>query len=195
MKKIYVSIALLCIAAHDIPLINAEQIGHIIDAPIIANVDGKFPAPLLIKFRDRILSLINYNHAPQGAVVKLHDLVLHEHTFDSTKVQAYLQKCIKSLISMAQEESFFSMFQVAYPIFDQIVEEWATQFNMRNGKFYPFVKAWTKLGTEYDVLTSQLRSLQDFEQYLLELHKFLSDFLISCPKAYALYQSQQQNNV
>lgn len=186
------SLALLYAAANNVTAINAEQIGRLIDAAIIVNVDGKFPAHLLIKFRDRIRNLIDYNHAPHGSVVRLRDLVMHEHTFDAAKVQAYLQKCIMSLIAMAQEESFFNMFYVAYPIFDQIVEEWATQFNMRNGKFYPFVKAWNKLGTEYDVLASQLHSLQDFEQYLLELHQFLGDFLVSCPKAYALYQSQNR---
>lgn len=192
MKKIYLSLALLFVAADSIAALNAT-IGRTINAAIIANVDGKFPAKLLIAFRDRVSNLIEYNHAPNGAaVIKLHDLVMHEQTFDSAKAQAYLQKCIMSLISMAQEEAFFSMFHVAYPIFDQIVEEWSTQFNMRNGKFYPFVKAWTKLGTEYDVLISQLHSLKDFEQYLSELHQFLGDFLVSCPKAYALYQSQSR---
>jgi hypothetical protein len=190
MKKIYMSIALLYMATNDITPINAKEIGNIINAPIIAGVDGKFPAQLLIKFRERVGSLIEYNHSPSGSsIVKLHDLVVHEHTFDTIKAQAYLKKCITSLIGMAQEESFFSMFHVAYPIFDQIVEEWAIQFDKKNGKFYPFVKAWTQLGTEYDVLISQLHSLQEFEQYLCELHQFLGDFLVSCPKAYALYQS------
>ena len=191
MKRIYVSIGLLYALNQNINAI--EQAGRVINASIIANVDGKFPAHLLIKFLERVKNLIEHNYASQGTtVIKLRDLVKYEKALPPEKAQTYLNGCITRLINMAQEESFFSMFYVAYPIFEQIVEEWATQFNMRGGKFYPFVKSWKKLGTEYDLLISQLHSLQDFEQYVLELHQFLSDFLVSCPQAYDLYQSRTQ---
>ena len=54
MKRIYLSILLL-FPAYVITEQPVNSIGRIINASIIANVDGKFPIALLINFRDEIL--------------------------------------------------------------------------------------------------------------------------------------------
>lgn len=195
MKKIYLSITLLYAIAHSMTLdaqqYNLTSQGRSINAPIINSIDGKFPIEILFRLRDRIGRLITYNHSPNAAtVITLHDLALHEHTFEPAKAQAYLKKCIASVSEVAQTEPCFNLFHKMYPMLDQLVQDWADQFHMRNGKFYAFIKSWQTLGKEHELLTNQIHSLQELEQYLCELHQFLSDLAISCPKAYASYQSR-----
>lgn len=200
MKKIYLSIVLLYAVSASTFIqatYNIHGDGQVINAPIINSLDGKFPIHMLLHFRSRITSLIEHNHTPNSATaLTLHDLATYERACELkksdaelAKAQVYLKRLIENVSEIAKTEPCFKYFHTMYAVLDQLVEEWAEQFEMRNGKFYLFIKSWKTLGTEHELLTNQIYSLQELESFLNELHKFLGDLTVSFPKSLAIHQN------
>lgn len=201
MKRIYLNLALLGLTLpfcsnltavySSSELHSIKALGNVINSPIMTRVDGAFPIILLLKFLKMVEGIINHNHATQkDTYISLHILAAREKTFPPDKREAYVKKSIAALVSAAHEGSFFKMFDIAHPFFNVIVEDWSAQFSMQGGKFYAFAKKWQHLGTEFDILAEDIRTLTEYESYLLELRQFLHDLIASCPKAYADYQSR-----
>lgn len=161
-------------------------------APIILNVDTLKMVdgtPLInlveiVKFKAKIRNMLDQKITNNCS---FKDLVKLESQLSAADHTVAVQRFITQFEKTAQP--YLKDIHVASTIIGPCIDSWTRQRNKTHTILRMLNTSEFQPGKEHALFVKHITSLKALDQFLEDLHLFLSDFIASLPKSYAKYQA------
>lgn len=191
MRKISIIFSLLMLLSHSYGISSAIKL----ESPILAQIDG-LPIGitgevigLIKRYQSQILAMLKgtkvadtyigaYEYENKKYTVQ--GLVQQEETFGHSPCFSVLLQQIRSDFEHISEP-FRQIIHGVKPFMAILIEE---SLNKRN-RLESVLYVWSKTNEkdEYELFDLHIKTIKDFEFFLVDLYSFLSDLVHSCPRA------------
>jgi len=176
---------------------------EVINAPLLATIDPifnrlhpEFNISHIIYFDDLVQRFLNetFTHTSQKQVSLTTMVELERALPDKKKLRKFTERCVHNLVQAVQQERLLELFSLLQEQYRALVLAWSDQFHRHTSPFVKFSLSWRTLGSELTVMQKTVTSLEEYQQFLSDLHRFLNDLVVSLPHAYAEYQECAKTN-